>query len=276
MSEYLHGAYGDTQANGNRVSTDSESAIVCIGTAPVHTLALASGESYPISKPVLVRNIAEAKKYFGYSDDWAKYTLCEAMHHFFETKGIGPLVFINVLDPTKAAHKSANPTTVSKTPVNNIITIADAESVILESVKVQTIVEEGDPTVKVKGTDYSIAYSAAKKTITITGITTLGTDALNVVYDTIDATGVTSDDVIGATDNLGTNTGIFAVKNVYQLTGVIPAYMIAPGFSSVPTVHAAMFQLHTFGISALCLTRLVICWECQPRNWMPLSTTRSM
>lgn len=242
MSEYLHGAYGDTQANGNRVSTDSESAIVCIGTAPVHTLALASGESYPVSKPVLVRNIAEAKKYFGYSDDWAKYTLCEAMHHFFETKGIGPLVFINVLDPTKAAHKSANQTTVSKTPVNNIITIADAESVILESVKVQTIVEEGDPTVKVKGTDYSIAYSAAKKTITITGITTLGTDALNVVYDTIDATGVTSDDVIGTTDNLGTNTGIFAVKNVYQLTGVIPAYMIAPGFSSVPTVHAAMYQ----------------------------------
>ena len=80
MSEYLHGAYGDTQANGNRVSTDSESAIVCIGTAPVHTLALASGESYPVSKPVLVRNIAEAKKYFGYSDDWAKYTQIGRAH----------------------------------------------------------------------------------------------------------------------------------------------------------------------------------------------------
>ena len=242
MSEYLHGAYGDSQANGNRVSADSESAIVCIGTAPVHTLALGSGDSYPVNKPVLVHNIAEAKKYFGYSEDWAKYTLCEAMHHFFETKGIGPLVFINVLDPAKTAHKATSATTVSKTPVNNIITIADAESAILDSVQVKTIVTEGDPVVKAKGTDYSIAYSSAKKTITITGISNLGTDALNVTYDTIDAAGVTSDDVIGATDNLGTNTGIYAVKNVYQLTGVIPAYMIAPGFSSVPAVHAAMYQ----------------------------------
>ena len=32
MSEYLHGAYGDSQANGNRVAVDAESAIVCLGT----------------------------------------------------------------------------------------------------------------------------------------------------------------------------------------------------------------------------------------------------
>lgn len=240
MSEYLHGAYGDTQANGNRVSTESASAIVCIGTAPVQTLALASGESYPVNKPVLVRNIAEAKRYFGYSDDWAKYTLCEAMHHFFETKGVGPLIMINVLDPQNTSHKSAEETTVSKKPVNNIITIPDAEDVILESVNVKT---SGDtPTEKAKGTDYTITYSSAKKTITITGITNLGEDALTITYSTVDASGVTSDDVIGSTDGLGTNTGIFAVKNVYQMTGVIPAYMIAPGFSSVPAVHSAMYQ----------------------------------
>ena len=242
MSDYLHGAYGDTQANGNRVSVDSESAIVCIGTAPVHTIALGDGESYNVNKPVLVHNIAEAKKYFGYSDDWASYTLCEAMHHFFETKGIGPLVLINVLDPTRAAHKNTEATTVSKTPVNNIITIADAESAILDSVVVKTAPTEGEAQTKVKGTDYSIAYNTNKKTITITGITDLGTSALNITYNTIKADGVTSDDVIGSTDGMGTNTGIFAVKNVYQLTGVIPAYMIAPGFSSIPAIHAAMYQ----------------------------------
>ena len=309
MSEYLHGAYGDSQANGNRVSVDTESAIVCIGTAPVHTLGLASGGSYPVNKPVLVRNIAEAKKQFGYSDDWASYTLCEAMHHFFETKGIGPLVLINVLDPAKhfkspVATESKTPsegvitlsdanlitvdsitvgtkvldtdytvavngdnntvvitektsgalgtsaltvtyqkkqvTSVSKTPTNNIITIADAENIIMESVQVAT--QGGSPVVKAKGTDYSLAYSAAKKTITITGITDLGTSALTVTYNVIDPEKVDNDDVIGESDGLGTNTGIFAVKNVYQLTGVIPAYMIAPGFSSVPAVHAAMYQ----------------------------------
>lgn len=235
-----HGAYAYSQVDGNRVSDESRSAIVAIGTAPVHTLALADGESYNVNKPVLVRNIAEAKKYFGYSEDWASYTLCEAMHHFFENKAIGPLVMINVFDPTKASHKNATAVTVSKTPVNNIITIADAESVILETVEVKTTGQS--PETKVKGTDYAIAYSIPKKTITITGITNLGTDALSITYNTAKPEGVTSDDVIGATDGLGTNTGIFAVKNVYQLTGKIPAYMIAPGFSSVPTVHAAMYQ----------------------------------
>ena len=88
MSEYLHGAYGDSRADGNRVSVDAEEAFVCFGTAPVQTLARASGESYNVNKPVVVHNIAEAKAAFGYSDDWAKYTLCEAFHHFFETMGI--------------------------------------------------------------------------------------------------------------------------------------------------------------------------------------------
>ena len=38
MAEYLHGAYGEINAVGNRVSDESLSAIVCIGTAPVHTV----------------------------------------------------------------------------------------------------------------------------------------------------------------------------------------------------------------------------------------------
>lgn len=134
MSDYTHGAYGDSRADGNRVSTNAEKAIVCIGTAPVHTLALATGESYNVNKPVLVHNIAEAKAAFGYNDDWAKYTLCEVMHHFFETMGIGPLVFINVLDP--ATHKASQSTTVSKTPVNNSVVIASAGDIILDSITV--------------------------------------------------------------------------------------------------------------------------------------------
>lgn len=240
MSEYLHGAYGDTQANGNRVSENTQSAIVCIGTAPVNQIALGPNESYPVNVPVLVNNIAEAKKLFGYSDNWADYTLCEAMHHFFETKGVGPLVLINVLDPTKTGHKSATKTTVSKTPANNRITITNAENAILDSVEVKTT--GASPETKEKGTDYTIVYNFAKKSIVITGITNLGTDALSIEYDTVTPSGVTNDDVIGASDGQGTNTGLFAVKNVYQLTGVIPAYMIVPGFSSVPAVHTAMYQ----------------------------------
>ena len=234
MAEYLHGAYGEINAVGNRVSDESLSAIVCIGTAPVHTV---EGGASNVNVPILINNIAEARKYLGYSDDWASYTLCEAMHVFFENKGVGPLVFINVLDP--ATHRASDPGSVSKTPENGRVTIASAESIILD-----TVVVKAGNTAKVKGTDYTIAYNPDKKTIVITEVTSgsLGTAALTITYSTINAAAVTDAVVIGSSDGLGLNTGVFAVKDVYQVTGYIPAYLLAPGFSSHPAVHSALYQ----------------------------------
>lgn len=234
MADYKHGAYGVIQAVGSRVADESQGAIVYVGTAPVHNV---EGGANNVNKPIVVNNIAEARKYFGYSDEWDKYTLCEAMHVHLENKGVGPLVFINVLNP--ATHKASDAGTVSKTPENGRVTIPAAQDIILDSVIVKS-----DNTTKIKGTDYAIAYNIEKKTITISELTAgaLGTSALTITYNTIDASAVTAADVIGTSDGLGLNTGIFAIKNVYQLTGYIPAYLAAPGFSSVPAVHAAMYQ----------------------------------
>ena len=243
MADYLHGAYGLVNAVGVRQPEQSQSAIVYVGTAPVHTLALESGESYNVNRPVLVNDMTEARKYFGYSDDWASYTLCEAMHVHLEQKGVGPLIFINVLDPTKADHKNTTQVSTSLTPANGQIIIASAESIILESVVIQT--QDETPVTKEKGTDYTIAYDIDRKTIIIREVSSgsLGTDPLTVKYYTIKPSGVTSADVIGATDGLGSNTGLYAVYNVYQLTGYIPSYIGAPGFSCVPTVHSAMYTV---------------------------------
>ena len=243
MADYKHGAYGQIQAVGIRQPAESQSAIVYVGTAPVHTLALATGETYNVNRPVLVNNMAEARKYFGYSDDWANYTLCEAMHVHLEQKGVGPLVFINVLDPTKADHKNTTQVSNDLTPANGQIIIASAESIILESVVIQT--KDDTPVTKVKGTDYSIAYDIDRQTIIITELPTgsLGTSALTVTYYTIKPSGVTNSDVIGATDGLGSNTGLYAVNNVYQVTGYIPSFLGAPGFSCVPAIHSAMYSV---------------------------------
>ena len=221
MADYKHGAYGVIQAVGSRVADESQGAIVYVGTAPVHNV---EGGANNVNKPIVVNNIAEARKYFGYSDEWDKYTLCEAMHVHLENKGVGPLVFINVLNP--ATHKASESGTVSKTPENGRVTIPAAQDIILDSV----VVKSGN-TAKIKGTDYAIAYNVEKKTITISELTAgaLGTSALTITYNTIDASAVTTADVIGASDGLGLNTGIFAIKNVYQLTGYIPAYLAAPG-----------------------------------------------
>ena len=239
---YLHGAYGDQQAVGTRVATESQSAVVLVGTAPVQNLLPDANGDWNVNKPVLVNDISEAKKYFGYSEDWAKYTLCEAMHDFLELNGIGPLVLINVLDP-KTTHKSSTATTKSATPSNGKIVIAGAEDAILDTIKVET--QATPPVEKVKGTDYTAVYNAAKKTITIQELTSgaLGSSALTITYYNVTASAVTSTDVIGADDGAGTHTGLYAIKDVYNLCGVIPAYFMAPGWSEFPAVHSVMAQL---------------------------------
>lgn len=232
MSEYLHGAYGQIQTAGSRAAEDDggQGAFVYIGTAPVNQV---EGGAANVNKPIVVHNIAEARKCFGYSDDWASFTLCEAMHVHLELNGVGPLVLINVLDPAK--HKEENKITQSLAPANGRIIITVAEKVWLDSLEI-----EG----KEKGEDYTVAYNADKQQIVIQEVESgaLGTEALSVSFELVKPEGVTAADVIGESDGLGLNTGIFAVKNVYNLTGYIPAYLAAPGFSSLPEVNTALNQ----------------------------------
>lgn len=239
---YLHGAYGDQQAIGTRVATESQSAVVLVGTAPVQNLLPDDNGDWNVNKPILVNDISEAKKYFGYSDDWAKYSLCEAMHVFLELAGVGPLVMINVLDP-KSTHKSSTVTTKTATPSSGRITIANCEDAILDTIVVKT--QDTPPVEKVKGTDYTAVYNAAKKSIIIQELTAgaLGSAALDITYYTVTASTITSTDIIGADDGAGTHTGLYAIKDVYNLCGVIPAIFMAPGWSEVPAVHATMATL---------------------------------
>lgn len=232
MSEYLHGAYGQIQTAGTKVAQNSRSAIVYVGTAPVHQT---EGGANNVNKPLLVNNLAEARKLFGYSDVWSDYTLCEAMKAHLDLNGVGPLILINVLDPKK--HKETKGGTTSATPVSGRIVIADAEKVILDSV----VVKAGTAT-KAKGVDYGISYDVKRKVITIAELTkgALGTEALTVTWDIIKPDAVVAADVIGSTDGAGLNTGLYAIRNVYQQTGFVPSLLLAPGFSSIPSVHEAM------------------------------------
>ena len=59
MADYLHGAYGQINAVGIRVPDESQSAIVYVGTAPVHTLENSANN---VNVPILARNMAEDRK----------------------------------------------------------------------------------------------------------------------------------------------------------------------------------------------------------------------
>lgn len=239
MAEYpdfKHGAYGEIDASGIPLTDKNatKQAIVYIGTAPVH---LVEGGAANVNVPMLINNIGEAKAYLGYSDNWADYTLCEAEKVHFEDVGVAPLVFINVLDPVK--HKAQTGGTATLVPDNGRVKIANAEAIILDSL----VVSSGG-TVKTKGVHYTVSYDFTKKMIVISEKTkgSLGTSALSITYDRIDPSSVTEADVIGTTDNYGLNTGMYAIKNVYNVTGYVPAFIVAPGFSSIPAIHNAMYE----------------------------------
>ena len=69
---------------------------VVVGTAPVNLLA---DPAAAVNTPLLATTFKEASAAVGYSDDFAKYTLCDAVSVSFQVMGIGPIVLINVLDP---------------------------------------------------------------------------------------------------------------------------------------------------------------------------------
>ena len=230
MADYLHGAYGTINAASARQTDQAALVPVLIGTAPVNTL---KGGASNVNKPVLVKSMSEAKKLFGYSDDWASFTLCEAMHVFFDLNGVGPLVMINVLDP--ATHKGTQ-ATESLTPANGEIVVSSAEKIVLDTVTAGT---------KVKGTDFDVKYDPATQKLTIYELSAgaLGTSALSCTWYSVTPASVTASVVIGTTDGYGTNTGLYVIQDVYQKTGNVPAYLLAPGFSEDNAVHAAMIEV---------------------------------
>ena len=127
MAEYpnfKHGTRGEINAEGLSLNSigKNRQAIVYIGTAPVHQV---EGGAKNVNRPILARDISEARKYLGYSDDWASYTLCEAMHVHFEMKGVGPLIFINVLDP--ATHRKQTGGTATLTEHDRSTSVDEVE-----------------------------------------------------------------------------------------------------------------------------------------------------
>lgn len=231
MTDYMHGALADIATAGTKAAAKSRSAIIYVGTAPVHTV---SGGAGRVNRPILIENMAKAKALMGYSDEWDKYTLCEAMYAHFVLNASGPLVLINVLDP--ARHKKSDGGSVSLKPENGRVTIASAQDIVLGSVSIQG---------KTLGTDYAVSYNTDRQVLTITegAPGALGDAALTITYDLIDAEAVKDEDIIGTSDGAGLNTGLFAVRNVYQETGYVPAHLLCPGFGSGHDVHDAMVTI---------------------------------
>lgn len=230
MADYKHGTYGAFSESVGGVVAETQSAFVYVGTAPVN---LIRGYAGAVNTPILLRTYDAAKRLVGYADDWAKFTLCEAIKlHFDNASGnIGPIVVINALDP--ATHKKSQATTQQLNFVNGRATI-QSDTIILDTLVLAD---------KVEGVDFSIDYDFTKGQVIINS---LGAEKLagsvQATFSEIDLTNFSEDDIIGGVTAGGEYTGLGCVGLVYPEIGRIPSLIAAPGWSDKPAVYEAMLN----------------------------------
>ena len=241
MATYKHGVYASEIATSLLAPVTGTAGLqVIVGTAPVHTL---EDPAAAVNKPLLVNNYKEAVAAVGYSDDFAKYTLCEAIAANFSYIGVAPLVLINVLDPAK--HSAAFNNTVLQ--VNGGVALLDKSGVILSGLKVEVELEEDKGVSEIVtlalGTDYTLSRNDddTVSIILIAGSEHAAATQLIVSGKAVDAGLVTAADIVGGVNaSTGEETGLEVVRQVYPKFGMTPGILLAPRFSMDATVSAAL------------------------------------
>jgi phage tail sheath protein FI len=201
---------------------------VFIGAAPVHLGSVEALEN--VNKPRLVYSYAEAVELFGFSQDWGKYTLCEAIYSQFALFGVCPCVLINVLDP--ATHKEH---VAEAYPVSERMASL-GQDVLLDSVEFS-----GGP--YEAGVDYSLGYDKDGNAV----INLLAGGALEL-FSSIDVSFtrlrpdmVDEYDIIGGVDSAtGDYEGLELVNSVFPKFRLVPGLLAAPKWSRKPAVAAVM------------------------------------
>lgn len=226
---YLHGVRVQENPTSVASPVSNESGVpVIFGTAPIN---MAADPDNATNKLFLCNTFAEAKAAVGYSEDYDKYTLCQAMDAFFKAFGVGPIVLCNVLDP--ATHKAAYTETLT---VTNGQAVSKTEGVLLSG-----LTAKADTTDLVLNTDYTVEFNESGYlvfTIIKDGVT-----SVNLAGNKLDPSAVTAEDIIGSYDvSTGEETGTELVRKVYPQFGVVPNLLLAPGWSQIPSVGLALAE----------------------------------
>ena len=212
---------------------------VVVGTAPIHL-----AEDPAVNVPVICYSMEECRKRLGYSEDFELYTLCQSMDLNFNVMGIGPVVFINVLDPKK--HRITGEE--KEYQVNGGQVQLNAEGILMETIAVKS----GETALE-RDTDYILSRDDDG----IVRITLLGTEvpegisSVKASFDRVDASMVTSADIIGGYDaGTGEESGLETIRKIYPRFGAVPGFLLAPGWSQ-DIVVAAILATKSEGINGV-------------------------
>lgn len=233
MAGYKHGAYvQETSASIAAPKENNTGLHVIFGTAPIH---MAKEPKKAVHQLIMAESYEEAAEKLGYSADYEKYTLCQAMDAYFKLFTVGPVVFCNVLDPEK--HKKEN--------AEKDYTVIEKQVVLEEDgvLPSSLIVKTASGTALVKDTDYITSFNEQEQLV-ITLLSTgqgAGESTVKVTSVSIDPSAVTEADIIGGADvETGKETGLELVRRVYPKCGRFPGLLMAPGWSHKKNVAAVL------------------------------------
>lgn len=206
---------------------------IIVGTAPVNQLA---NPAAAVNTPLYVSTYKEAVAAVGWSSDFAKYTLCEAISANFQVVGTAPIVVINVLDPANKKHITALDET--SVQVNDGVAEIDKVGILLEK-----LVVKKDDTTLTADVDYIASFNddGTVSLALIIGGAGDGATTLTVSGSILDASKVTADDIVGGVNAAtGAETGLEVVRHVYPKLSKATGILLAPRFSKNAQVCAAL------------------------------------
>lgn len=226
---YKHGVYGTSVPSQYQLPPDGVGTIpVYVGTAPAGQLA---DFSSAVNKPILVNGFDEAKAAVGYNDDFANFTLCEAIDAHFRNslQPIGPIILINVLNP--ATHKTEDQTA-------HVVIAGGKGSFGNNKVILNTLAIAG----KEMGVDYKAYFSDDGSQVILEEIVAGALGAsVDPTFDEMKPDAITASEVIGTYDAAtDARTGSYCIELIYQQLNVIPTILLAPGWSDDPIVEQGL------------------------------------
>ena len=188
-----------------------------VGVSPAH---MVGGK---VNMVVIANDYEEAVKSLGYSDDWGKYGISEAVYTQFVLYQQSPAFFVNVLDPSKHKKEVGGEYEITE---NQIVLPLDT---IAESVRI-----EG----KEKGTDFEVFYN---DTACIVEFVEDTTGEMTVSCTEVDPSKVTKADIIGGY-SIATHktTGLELIDDCFPKYRIVPDLILCPNWSCDSEVAAVM------------------------------------
>lgn len=228
--EFRHGLRTREIESGEKSYLTSKNPIIVFGTAPINM-----GEDIAcVNKPMLIQNINDATKFCGGVNIIEGFNITEVLYAAFKLFGVGPILCINVLDPTK--HSVVE--TVRTIPVKNGIAKIEKIGVIPSEIQLK----KGGTLEAIDSSKYEIAFDA-KGYIEIYFKNTEDLTTIDGTIKILKPSLVTKTDIIGKIDiKTLKKEGLELIDDIFTKYSMIPCAGIAPGYLHDNELRAIMIS----------------------------------